>query len=162
MRPKVDYRSSSKECYNIFRVSNPKIEISYNQFKQIIKTFNEMLIDYVLETGDRVRIPFGFGEIAINKWKPKRFKEHDGKQYINLPVDWAQSKKLGRYSYHINAHTDGFRFQWKWFKKDARFECSKIYAFKPNRINSRKLAQYIKKKDSKYPNIYKEWPKKWQ
>jgi hypothetical protein len=35
-------------------------------------SFNEALREYILETGESVKLPFGFGEISINKKKKKK------------------------------------------------------------------------------------------
>ena len=37
--------------------------------------FNEYFKNYILETGEKVKAPFGFGEFSINKKKRKKIKK---------------------------------------------------------------------------------------
>jgi len=156
-RPKADYRTGGKEAYKNFCNNHPSVKITYKQYQSVIHNCNEMIMDYVIDTGEKFRLPFGFGDISIDKWKPKRFKEHNGQKYINLPIDWAKTRKEGTWVYNINAHTDGFRFGWKWFKDTAKFQSSGCYTFIPMRKHSRKLGECLKKPNAIYQNIYKEW-----
>lgn len=156
-RTKIGYRTNSRQSYNNFCKNHPDIKITFSQFKDVISTCNQMITDYVLETGEKFKLPFGFGELSVDKWKPKKYVEYNGKQYINLPVDWVKTKKVGTLVYNLNAHTDGFRFKWYWFKSTARFEGSRCFVFKPCRKISRKLSSNLKKPNSIYQHIYKEW-----
>lgn len=156
-RPKADYRTGGKEAYENFCKNHPTVKITYKQYQNVIRTCNEMIMNYVIDTGERFKLPFGFGDISIDKWKPKRFKEYNGKKYINLPIDWQKTRKEGKWIYNLNAHTDGYRFGWKWFKSTAKFQSANCYTFKPARKHSRKLGECLKKPYSIYQHIYKEW-----
>lgn len=156
-RPTVEYRTASKEAYKSFRAANPKIKITFEQFKKIIKTSNDMIIDYLLETGEKFKLPHGFGEISIHKWKPKKYVEYQGIIHINLPIDWTKTRIAGKRMYHLNSHTDGFRYKWKWFQRTSYLETSKCINFRPNRVVSRRLASYLKKPNSTYGQTYRSW-----
>jgi hypothetical protein len=158
MRVKVDWRSSSKENYTNFCKKHPDIKVSFEDWKNIIYKFNEAFRNHILETGDKEKMPFGFGEFSINKKKRKRIKEIDGKQYINLPVDWVRTREKGKIIYNFNYHTEGYFFGWIWFKDTARFKGTTFWYFKPSRVTSRMLAQYIKTNE-KYQHTYHEWKK---
>jgi len=80
----------------------------------------------------------------------------DGKEYINLPIDWQKTREKGKVIYNFNYHTEGFFFGWHWFKQNARFKHSDLWYFKPSRTTSRLLSHYIKA-DDKYQHIYREW-----
>lgn len=153
MRVPVDFRSASKENYIDFCKNNPKINLTYEKWSAIIYGFNIMFRDYVLETGDKVKYPYGIGDFSILKKKTRRtFKEH-----IILPIDWVKTKQQGKRVYSFNPHTEGFRFKWYWFVKKSRLKHSKFWIFKPSRVTSRELAKYLKKPNSDYQYIYREW-----
>jgi nucleoid DNA-binding protein len=159
-RVPVDWRSSSRENYIKFCKKHPDIKVSFDEWKNIIYMFNENFRDYILETGDKGKLPLGFGEFAINKKKRKRIKVNPktGKEYINLPVDWKRTKEKGKKIYIFNYHTEGYHFRWKWIKDKVRIKYGDLWWFKPSRVTSRTLAHYLKT-DEKYQHLYKEWIK---
>ena len=158
MRVKVDYRSAGRAAYNDF-CKKHSIKLSFNEWLEIIYNFNEEFRNYILETGDREKLPFGLGFFAITKKKRKgKYIDQNGEERMNYPVDWKKTKELGKRIYNLNYHTNGFFFGWKWFKKEARFEFSSLWKFKPSRVSSRMIAHYIKaNKNSQH--LYKQWPK---
>jgi nucleoid DNA-binding protein len=158
MRVKVDWRSSSRDNYNNFCKNNPSIKISFDEWKNIVYSFNESFKNYILETGERAKLPSGFGEFSINKKKRRKMKGVDGKEFINLPVDWKKTKEKGKIIYNFNYHTEGYFFGWTWFKETTRLKNSDLWYFKPSRITSRLLSHYLKT-DEKYQHIYREWKK---
>lgn len=159
-RPVVNYRTASKESYDTFCVNNPTIDITFEVYKKIIYTYNQLLVSHLLETGSKVKMPFGLGELVVNKYKPKRYKrDKEGKEHINLPIDWKETKKLGKYVYFLNAHTEGYKFYWMWNYWKARLKYSSIWKFEMARVNSRLLKTYLKKPNSKYKDIYREHPR---
>jgi len=156
-RVKVDWRSASKENYNDFCKKYKNIEISFNEWRNIIYMYNEAFKEYILETGEKEKLPFGFGEFSIVKKKRKKIKINpEGKEYINLPIDWQKTKEKGKIIYNFNYHTEGFFFGWNWFRLTARFKHSNLWFFKPSRTTSRLLSHYINA-DNKYQHIYREW-----
>ena len=158
MRVPVDFRTTSKENYLDFCKKNTDIKITFNEWRNIIYTFNEDIRDYILETGEKIPIPGGFGELTINKKKRKRIKirPKDGREFINLPVDWKKTKEKGKIIYNFNYHTDGYYFGWKWLKKKARIKFVDLWYFKPSRVSSRLINHYIKA-DKKYQHLYQTW-----
>jgi nucleoid DNA-binding protein len=157
-RVKVDWRSSSKDNYKNFCKKNPSIQISFDEWRNIIYSFNEYFKNYILETGDKAKLPFGFGEFSINKKKRKRFKTIDGVEKINLPIDWQKTKEKGKVIYNFNYHTEGYFFGWVWFRETARLRHTDLWYFKPTRTTSRLLSHYLKT-DDKYQYTYHEWKK---
>ena len=74
MRVKIDWRSASLENYKIFCKKHPTIKLTYDEWRNIIYSFNEAFKNYILETGEKAKLPFGFGEFSINKKKRRRLK----------------------------------------------------------------------------------------
>lgn len=156
MRTHIDWRSASKENYNNFCKKHPSIKLSFDEWRNIVYSFIESFKEYILETGERAKLPFGFGEFSINKKKRRKMKGTDGKEFINLPIDWQKTKEKGKVIYNFNYHTEGYFFGWIWFKKTTRIKDIHLWFFKPSRTTSRLLSHYIKTND-KYQHIYKEW-----
>lgn len=158
MRTATEYRTASRDTYERFKHSHPGISISYKDWSRVIIAYNQTIRDYILESGDLAKMPFGMGLFCISKKKCKKFITlPDGTTRVNLPVDWKRTKEQGKYVYNFNNHTDGYRYKWMWFPSTACFYQANIWNFKPYRTSSRKLAEYIKKPNSRYSEIYKEW-----
>ncbi|MEO7520351.1 MAG: hypothetical protein ABIW79_00915 [Gemmatimonas sp.] len=161
MRTKREYRSDSRENYNRFIKENnlTEKELSYSKYTKNINICNWMFIEYALETGIKVFLPYGFGPLAVNKKKLKRYKEFEGKKYINLRIDWAKTKKLGKKIYHTNEHTEGYNYKWLWFPKETKLYLADCYVFNPCRYASRAINKYLTKPNSPYKDMYLEWVK---
>lgn len=157
MRVKVDYRSSRRGAYNDFCAAHPDIKITFNEWIEIIYHFNEEFRDCIIQTGEKEKLPLGLGSFSINK-KKRRMKTNnsEGREFINLPVDWVKTREKGKIIYNFNFHTEGYFFGWMWFKKEARFKYAYIWHFKPTRVTSRMLAHHIKT-DKEAQHIYRQW-----
>ena len=154
-RTKIDWRSGSKANYLDFCKKHPSIKLSYIEWKNIVYSFNDLFRMYILETGEKVAMPFGFGQFSINKKKRrKKVGEH-----INMAIDWQKTKKFGKRMYNFNHHTDGYFFGWYWFKETSKIKQRQLWRFKPCRTTSRLLNHYLMAED-KYQHIYKPWVQK--
>ena len=158
MRTKIDWRSASKENYNNFCKKNPSVKLTFEEWRNIIYSYTEAFRDYILETGEKAKLPFGFGEFSINKKKRRKIKGVNGKEFVNLPIDWKKTKEKGKRIYNFNFHTEGYFFGWMWFKDSARLKHTELWYFKPSRTTSRMLSHYLKTND-RYQHIYCEWKK---
>jgi len=156
MRVKVEWRSASKENYELFCKKFPNIKLTYVEWETIIYGYNDLFREQILETGNKEKLPLGLGQFSIIKKKRKRIVTRDGIDHVNLPIDWQKTKEKGKVIYNFNYHTEGFFFGWYWFKKSARFKHSFLWYFRPCRVTSRLINHYIKI-DDKYQHIYKEW-----
>lgn len=157
MRTKIEWRSASKENYQNFCRKNPDIKLTFDEWKDIIYRFNEAFRNYILETGYKERLPYGFGEFSITK-KIRRKKKGLKDEFVNLAVDWKRTKERGKITYNFNYHTEGYFFGWLWFKETARLKGTQFWYFKASRITSRMIAHYINA-DEKYQHLYQEWKK---
>ena len=160
-RPQHDWRSGSRETYKAFCEAHPHIKISFKEWSAILKTYNSLLLEEILETGDKLKLPYGFGALSITKKKNKRettvTRNGVEEKIIILPVDWKRSKEEGKRIYHLNHHTNGYRYSWIWFAKEAMMRCNNIWTFNICRKYSRMLPIYLRKPDSQYQYIYKQW-----
>ncbi len=141
-RPKIDFRTASKENYNRFILENPSITISFKQFEECIRGLNSEYGSYILETGNIVKLSFGLGGLSINKKRGRKlFKDENG-THITLPINWDATNKAGKVIYHFNEHTDGFHCKWYWFKHMALIRLKEIWCFRPCKTLSKLLTQY--------------------
>ena len=164
-RRKKEYRTNSRENYDRFLKENNIKESSlpYDKYCQNLEVCNWMYIEYALRTGFKANLPYGFGPIAVNKKRLKKFKEFidkDGNQrkVVNLRVNWAKTRELGKKVYHTNEHSDGYNFKWMWFPKEAKIALSDLYVFKPGRYASRTINKYVRKAGN-FQEKYLEWEK---
>lgn len=157
MRTAVDYRSASKKNYKVFCERHPEANVTLSEWLEVIYGFNEEFRNYILETGEKEKLPVGVGSFSITKKKRKdKVVAPNGQVFKNLPIDWTKTKERGKLIYNLNFHTEGYFFGWKWFKKESRLKCATMWRFKASRTSSRTLAHYIKA-DNKYQHLYREW-----
>ena len=160
MRPLRQYRSASKEQYLKFLKQNPELELTYKLYHEIITKWNASFANYLMDTGDRVKMSFGLGPLCVSKYKPKiKYYEYDGKIRPNLKIDWYQTKKENKIIYHLNTVTDGMKYYWCWSPKETYIKASQIWKFEMARVHSRQLVKYLKNpKDTRKDN-FKQWVK---
>lgn len=153
-----DFRSASKENYKEFCREHPSIDISFNMFKDIIYKYNEELMKYALETGNKLSLPHGMGPIAIDRRKTKTiYITKEGEEKITLPINWVESKKQGKYVHYFNDRTEGWKFKWMWFKAEStNLKMKDIWCFKPARKWSLALRDSVLSPDKMYYK-YTEW-----
>jgi cell division protein YceG involved in septum cleavage len=118
-----DYRTKNKDTH---------FDLVQGEYKFLVKVLiKEILND--IQSGKTFKFPFNLGDFYIYKKRQKR-----------KPIDWKNTKKFGKYIYHLNLHSDGLIFKYKWNKNKARFINKSIYEFKPSRANARALAKLAK------------------
>lgn len=159
MRVKVQYRSASSEAYEAFCRDYPKLVIPKDVWRALLQEINYTYRDYILQTGEKLRLPHGFGDLSINKKKNKRTRidPKDGKEKICMPIDWAATKKKGKRVYNFNSHTEGYYFGWVYFSDSSRIIYPHLWRFKASRTSSRLLGKYLKDPDHTYQHMYREW-----
>lgn len=155
MRVFVEYRTASKDNYIDFCKKHPDIILTFDEWRNIIYTYTEMFKQYVLETGKDAKLAAGFGKFYINKRKRQKIKIVNGKERVNLPIDWKKTKERGKVVYNFNFHTEGYFFGWTWMKRSCTIKFSNLWWFKPSRETSRLLSHYLKI-DKKYQYLYVE------
>lgn len=156
MRRPVSYRTASRRSYENFRLAFPSLPLTYQQWASIIYTFNYNFRDHLLESGERAKMPWGFGDFMVAKKKKKRYKTlPDGTERVNLSINWKATREEGKYIYYLNDHTEGYNFYWRWEPKSARFYNSSIWYFKPSRISSRLITHYLSQPG--YQDLYQCW-----
>jgi len=113
--------------------------VTYNEYVGICSDYYKAQMEDVFKKGARIRFPYRMGDLVVIKKRLKNFcKEH-------LSIDWATSRKLGKRIYHINDHSDNYKYMFKWSKKMSRVTPNiGQYRLVLTRTNKRKLAECIK------------------
>jgi hypothetical protein len=82
--------------------------------------------------GNSFKIPLRQGKFEIVKYKSKSKK-----------IDWKNTKANGKYIYHLNLHSDGYLYRFRWNKSSAWLSNKTFYKFKATRYNTRFVASQI-------------------
>lgn len=155
-RKHIDWRSASKTNYKDFCKTHPTITISFNEWKSILYGYSEWFRNYILETGEKAKLPNGLGEFSILKMKRYGKKMINGRLVTNLPIDWKKTMEKKKRVYNFNYETEGYFFKWKWFRNTSLIKLPRLWFFKPTRITSRMITHYLKV-DPKYQHLYRQW-----
>ena len=120
--------------------------MNYLRFKRILDQFNTNLLDSLLNASEGFKMPCRLGFICVVKYKPKSYTDK------SLSKDYKLSKELGKTVYHLNEHSDGYKYRLYWSKNQNTFPDIYKYNISFVRANKRKLAQLIFNKHD-YINI---------
>lgn len=118
----------------------------YFRFKRILDQFNNNILDLLLNASEGFKMPSKLGSICIVKYKPKTYTNK------SLSKDYKLSKELGKTIYHLNEHSDGYKYRLYWSKNKNTIPDIYKYNLSLVRANKRKLAQLIFNKHD-YINI---------
>ena len=122
-------------------------DIDYTLYRKILVDYFQYIRDEVIERSREFKFPCRLGSIAIVKHKPK---------YLNgksLCIDYKATKEIGKLIFHLNEHSDGYKYRIHWNKKDSNALNKSKYQLKLTRYNKRHLAQIIKNKEHDYVEI---------
>ena len=139
MERRIRKNKKSYTAYDMYYtyVKNNGVEVSYARFKSILDAFNKTILDLLLERSEGFKMPYGLGYLRIVKYRPKKFTpEH-------LSKDYKSSKEEGKIIYHLNEHSDGYKYRLYWSKVPQTFPDRYRYQIKLVRANKRHLAQLI-------------------
>ena len=127
-------------------VKKNDVELNYARYKRIIDEFNKVVKEDILERSQTFKMPYGLGVICIVKYKPKGYTDK------SLSVDYKSSKEEGKRIYHLNEHSNGYKYRLYWSKVPNVFSARYKYQLCMVRENKRHLAQLIFNKQD-YINI---------
>lgn len=111
--------------------------LPYSRFKRVLEAFNTNIAQAILDRSEGFKMPSGLGYIRIVKYKPKSLNEK------SLSVDYKASKEYDKRIYHLNEHSDGYKFRLYWSKVPVTFSDRYKYQLSLVRANKRYLAQLI-------------------
>lgn len=123
---------------------NPLYQVEYRVFRDIINDYFKYLRDELIENGKEIKLPCRLGTLSIVKHKPK---EYSGR---SLRIDYAETKKVSKVVYHLNEHSNFYKYRYYWNKHNMLNHNKTMYQLIMTRDNKRRLAQIIKSKERDY------------
>jgi hypothetical protein len=131
--------------YYISEVDDPDgpYYVDYHTFRDICEEFYKALMDYIFEGGLYI-LPYNVGELSINGKRVKKLTKY------TMPIDWDNTNKLGKKVYHINDHSDYYKYRFTWSKINRHVKHKNDYKLVFTRDNKRRLAKIIKSGDYNY------------
>ena len=136
MDHKIRNRKQSYTTYDIYNNYDKREQIPYSTFRNIVDKMNDSILS-VLQNGQNYKLPCSLGTVQIVKYKPKGYNEH------SLSIDFNESKKLDKRIYHLNEHSNGYKYRLYWSKQPFSFTNRYKYQLCFTRANKRQLAQLI-------------------
>lgn len=152
-----DMLTGSKKMYDVFKEQNPKIQIDFRTYKNIIEEINIYYLNHILETGNMVFLPNGLGKMVIQKNK-RYFKLTKDKKskYLKAPVNWAESQKQNKIIYYLNENTDGYTYRFSWLKRASYINPCSIWSLVMTKFAKNLLKERIESSEKDYRTLYKE------
>lgn len=108
------------------------------EYCNIVYDFYKAIMNVILRENGSFKMPYGLGDFRIHKNKVK---------LDNLcirGVDWVNTVENGKYIYHLNEHTRGYKYFFHWSKKKKKIKNQYYYKLVMTRSNKRLLAKLIK------------------
>ena len=113
------------------------IELDYSLYKRITDTMCSVILETLLNASDGFKMPYGLGYVRVCKYKPKSLTPD------SLSVDYKLSKEYDKKIYHLNEHSNGYKYRLYWSKIPRTFPDRYKYQLCLVRQNKRRLAQLI-------------------
>jgi hypothetical protein len=110
------------------------IEVDYELYKRILDEMCRIILDAVLNSSDGFKMPYGLGFMQVGKYKPKTLSGE------SLSVDYKASREYDKRIYHLNEHSNGYKYRLYWSKIPRTFPDRYKYQLCFVRQNKRRLA----------------------
>ena len=135
MAHKIRKNKHSYTFYDMYQ--EMPLEVPYLTYKRVLTTMCSVILEHVLMRSEGFKMPYGLGYITVAKYQPKQLNKK------SLSVDFKSSKEFGKTVYHLNEHSDGYKYRLYWSKVPQTFPDRYKYQLQFVRENKRKLAQLI-------------------
>lgn len=123
---------------------NPLYQVEYRKFRDIINDYFRYLRDEIIENGKEVRLPCRMGTLQVVKHKPKTYTSK------SLRIDFKATKEAGKTIYHLNEHTNMYKYRFLWSKQNMLTKNKTKYQLIMTRANKRRLAYLLKNRVRDY------------
>ena len=137
----------SPDLFNFYLKKNPGTDISQVKFRNVLKDYNEAIIDRLL-LGDEIQLFNGMGSIIIKK-HPRSFSRKK--------VDFGTTNALKKQGINkIVYFTDDYFCMIHWVKKTIKVKNISVYKFVPSGGENgfkKKLFRHLRNDDSAYLNF---------
>lgn len=144
MRNKTDSHTYHS-MYKYYKANSP-YKVEYSLYKRILDRMSQIIAEAVLDRSEGFKMPCGLGYIQVGKYQPKNYNSK------SLSIDYKLTREYGKVIYHLNEHSNGYKYRLHWSKVPITFADRYKYQLCLVRANKRKLAQLIFNKHD-YLNI---------
>jgi len=112
--------------------------ISYETYSMIIEDYIQRVVNEIIDKASIFKMPYRLGEFQIIKLRSSnnRFKKYS--------IDFNLTNKYQKTIYHLNEHSSGYKYMFRWNKIHSIVKNKSKYRFVPTRTNKRNLAYNIK------------------
>lgn len=131
--------------YKYYKANSP-YKVEYNLYKRILDKMSQIISEAVLDRSEGFKMPCGLGYIQVGKYQPKNYNSK------SLSIDYKLTREYGKVIYHLNEHSNGYKYRLHWSRVPMTFADRYKYQLCLVRANKRKLAQLIFNKHD-YLNI---------
>lgn len=144
MRNKTDSHTYHS-MYKYYKTNSP-YKVEYSLYKRILDKMSQIIAEAVLDRSEGFKMPCGLGYIQVGKYQPKNYNSK------SLSIDYKSTREYGKVIYHLNEHSNGYKYRLHWSRVPMTFADRYKYQLCLVRANKRKLAQLIFNKHD-YLNI---------
>jgi hypothetical protein len=138
---KIENPYNIPDAYNFYisDIGNNEIYfVEESDYRKIVNDFYKSIMEGVLKKNVVFKMPFNLGNLRVVKSKISLDR-------LNiLGVDWKQSVSNGKYIYHLNEHSRGYKYYFFWEKRGRKNKNMFFYRLVLSRTNKRMLAKLIK------------------
>ena len=131
--------------YKYYKANSP-YKVEYRLYKRILDKMSQIIAEAVLDRSEGFKMPCGLGYIQVGKYQPKNYNSK------SLSIDYKSTREYGKVIYHLNEHSNGYKYRLHWSRVPMTFADRYKYQLCLVRANKRKLAQLIFNKHD-YLNI---------
>lgn len=131
--------------YKYYKANSP-YKVEYKLYKRILDKMSQIIAEAVLDRSEGFKMPCGLGYIQVGKYQPKNYNSK------SLSIDYKLTREYGKVIYHLNEHSNGYKYRLHWSRVPMTFADRYKYQLCLVRANKRKLAQLIFNKHD-YLNI---------
>jgi hypothetical protein len=138
---------------NLIRKNKPKA-VTRKQYSEILYYYYNKCIEQVVLKNKTLKFTARLGSIKIFKREPNVFQTGDLSK-IDLPIDYDATLKLWnsdkeaaanrQFVRHLNEHSDGYIYFYKWVKQNANLKNKNWYKFRATRTHKELLSSEVKK-----------------
>ena len=123
-------------------IKDKEIESPYHISKDI---YLNIILDYIKYINYEIiykasifKMPYRLGTLQVVKLRSSN------NRYKKYSIDFNLTNKYGKTIYHLNEHSDGYKYMFRWSKIKSVVKNKSKYRFVPTRTNKRNLATNIK------------------
>ena len=123
-------------------------DLDRGTYLSIVTDYLVMLAEEIIDNAGIVKLPYRLGTFQVVKLHPSKSRN------AKYSIDYALSNKYNKKVYHLNEHSGGAKYMFRWDKSICLVKNKSMYRFIPTRTNKRKMAYNIKNKTIDYFNGY--------